>query len=92
MAPARAWIATGEAKGLVARRRLGLATLTGQVGRDELPSWPWRRSIGEPLVPRPSSWLLRRVGKGFLLGTVAGLLWGLCAIPRRGRVVLREAR
>jgi hypothetical protein len=29
--------------------------------------------------------MLKGVAKGFLLGTVAGLLWGLWSIPRRTR-------
>jgi len=39
---------------------------------------------GEPLVAR----LLTRVTGGFLIGTVAGMLWGLWALPRGPRSIV----
>jgi hypothetical protein len=37
----------------------------------------------EPLVPRSSLPLLRRVGGGFLVGALAGAAWALLVIHRR---------
>jgi hypothetical protein len=39
---------------------------------------------GEPLVAR----LLTRVTSGFLLGAIAGLFWGLWAVPRAARSIV----
>jgi hypothetical protein len=39
-------------------------------------------------VPRPTWPLLRRVGQSFLAGTLAGLIWALLTIRRRGNLTL----